>query len=154
KRLASSIIIPHFNAFFQQLNPVQAAEQGSQQNISKINGHFLFSFINFAIISIYGNLALEYESTGTIDWRNLPQSPYILMHQTFLPPVWPLTDPCILASIPVDCLLFLYFAFNSAVDENLKLYPVNNGKNLLIDSKVLDRDVSGKILKFSRNTKK
>src|SRR5699024_7995141 len=56
--------------------------------------------------------------------------------------------------MPVDCLLYLYFTFNSNLDENFKLYPVNNGRNLRIDSKVLDRDVSTLILEFNRKAKK
>src|SRR5699024_430707 len=68
--------------------------------------------------------------------------------------MWPLIDPCYIVSAPVDCLLFLHFTFNSNLDEQFKLYPVNNGQDLLIDSKILHRDVSGKILNFNRKAKK
>src|SRR5690625_2794226 len=106
EKFATSILIPHFNAFARQLNPIQPHEQLNNQKASQINEHFLFSFLNFITIFIYGNLALEYESTGTINWWGLPQSPYILMHQMYLPVMWPLTDPSLLVSEIVHCFLY------------------------------------------------
>ena len=61
---------------------------------------------------------------------------------------------CMMANTLIVSLVFLHFTFAPSLDDNFKLYPINNGRNLLIDSKLLERDVSKKILQLNRKAKK
>ncbi len=159
KNLASVTVVPHFNALFHQLDPVQKKEpsinfsSSSQKQSSQISGHFLFCFIFFNLIVLDVNLGLHYEATGNC-WRLLTTSQYILMRQMFPPLLHFLTDPLMLLNLLLTSILFLYFTFYSHFNEAAKIYPINNGLNVQLDGKVFDKTLSAAILRFSRKAKR
>jgi len=139
--LATAVLIPHFDALFRQLDPIQ--EDESFKNIPKLskfvlNRQFALCFLNLAFTFVNGNFVLHYLSAGYREsWslESLMSNPNLLIHQMFPPQTWLLTDPCLVLNFIVDCAIFLYLTFYSSMDENFRFLPKNNGMNLMIDSR-------------------
>ncbi len=160
KNIASSTVVPHFNALFHQLDPVQQNKSSSskissasQNHKYKISFHFLFCFVFFNFICLDINLGLHYEANGSC-WNLLTTSQYILMRQMFPPLLHFLLDPIMLLNMLLTSISLLYFTFYSHFSEAANIYPINNGLNVQLNGKVLDRSLSGAILRFSRNAKR
>lgn len=83
KRFATLVVVPHFEALFCELNPVQENGRQVDLKVSRVNWHFLFCLLTFLFAAIDGNLGLHFEATHSLSLESLLISPYIINHQMF-----------------------------------------------------------------------
>ena len=94
-----------------------SSSQQAHSTSSRSHWDFKFLFPASAIIfaTLYGNLYLQYEATGSVCLTSLQHSPYIFYHQIFPRAMWPQSDVSIaigtVAALAI-CATFLHNPFN------------------------------------------
>ena len=157
KDLIRQLKAAHFNALFDQLDAVQkvdwnrrkpaAENNNSASNGSTTNYTFLSILIVFVTLFVDSILGLQYEYAPTFDLRDLPTSPYIMLHQ--IPPklMWLQTDMLMLSNTITTAVVYAILVRHWQLAERYRIYPLNNGQNLIVDSRGLFGKFPGSLKK-------
>ncbi len=150
----------HYNALFEQLDAVQSIDYNQRPSLHidfhqhRTNTTFAIISLMFTTIFLDSIFGMQYEYFGRISFSELATSPYISWHQ--IPPVqiWFSTDAIMIANTSTTLAIYVLLSFHSPLPERFLLFPLNNGRNLVVDGRILKEKVSKKILRFCKLSKK
>ena len=80
-------------------------------------------------------LGMQYAHADHFSIWDIPTSPYIALHQVAPRIMWWQSDMIMIGTTLVTVLVYGYLVGHSNLPERYRLYPINGGKNLVIDSK-------------------
>ncbi len=150
----------HYNALFEQLDAVQSIDYNQRPSLHidfhqhRTNTTFAIISLMFTTIFLDSIFGMQYEYFGRISFSELATSPYISWHQIPLVQIWFFTDAIMIVNTSTTLAVYVLLSFHSPFTESFLLFPLNNGCNLMVDGQILKEDVSKKIFKFCKLSKR
>ncbi|KAH9403721.1 hypothetical protein TYRP_014911 [Tyrophagus putrescentiae] len=150
----------HYNALFEQLDAVQSIDYNQRPSLHidfhqhRTNTTFAVISLMFTTIFLDSIFGMQYEYFGRISFSELATSPYISWHQIPLVQIWFFTDAIMIVNTSTTLAVYVLLSFHSPFTESFLLFPLNNGCNLMVDGQILKEDVSKKIFKFCKLSKR
>ena len=143
KSFIGQLLAAHSKALFSQLDAVQEVEwnvekfDGSATRVTQINYTYATMFAVFVATFLDIIFGLHYEHTGRLSIVDIHTSPYTVFHQVPQQIMWLQTDMILYANTFVTFLVYGLLVTHSYLPKRYRLYPVNEGRNLIVDSKGL-----------------
>ena len=139
--LARQAMRAHSKALFHQLDAVQNMDWLERKsdchaaNGTRTNYTFATILCLFVLCFVDCMIGLHYEYTGSLAIGDLATSPYTALHQ--VPPqiMWFQTDPMIYMCFGISVVVLAILVRHSYLPVRYRLYPLNGGKNLVVDSR-------------------
>ena len=144
------LIVSHVK-FFNKLNPIQTGIPSLEQHTNGF--HFVLLLIIFVTNHLYGIVWLHYQSTGTFNWSQISQSPYLFTHQLSKKAFWLEYDNAFTLNAIASLALYAHLIFFQNVEPKFALCQREEFGLFSIGTKQLDPFLSKRMFKFYRKIK-